>query len=89
WGGDEGDREYVAPEVIRRGLYLPAADVFSVGMSMLEMALNIVLPSEGDIWERFREGDFSDCDTEEIGRSKEVLETMWALSRPDPEKRMT
>ncbi|KAI9226261.1 MAG: kinase-like domain-containing protein [Piptocephalis tieghemiana] len=89
WGGDEGDKEYVAPEVIRRGLYLPAADVFSLGMSMLEMVLNIVLPAEGEVWERFREGDFSDCEVAEAGRSGEVLGVMWGLMCPDPADRTT
>lgn len=41
----EGDREYLAAEILR-GQYGPEADVFSLGMVMLEAAGNIVVPSK-------------------------------------------
>lgn len=40
----EGDREYLAAEILV-GVYGPAADIFSLGMMMLEAAGNIVVPS--------------------------------------------
>jgi serine/threonine protein kinase len=40
----EGDREYLAPEILR-GKYGREADIFSFGMIMLECAGNIVVPS--------------------------------------------
>jgi len=40
----EGDREYMAPEILN-GIYGPEADVFSLGMTMLECASNIVVPT--------------------------------------------
>jgi mitosis inhibitor protein kinase SWE1 len=39
----EGDREYMAPEILR-GQYGREADIFSLGMIMLECAGNIVVP---------------------------------------------
>jgi mitosis inhibitor protein kinase SWE1 len=39
----EGDREYMAPEILR-GQYGREADIFSFGMIILECAGNIVVP---------------------------------------------
>lgn len=55
----EGDREYIAPEVLS-GRFDKPADVFSLGMIMLEIAGNIVLPDNGSSWQRLRAGDMSD-----------------------------
>lgn len=55
----EGDREYIAPEVLS-GQFDKPADVFSMGMIMLEIAGNIVLPDNGSSWQRLRAGDMSD-----------------------------
>lgn len=55
----EGDREYIGPEVLS-GRFDKPADVFSLGMIMLEMAGNIVLPDNGASWQRLRAGDLSD-----------------------------
>ena len=41
----EGDKLYLAPEVLQ-GRYGKAADVFSLGMTMLEAASNIVVPDQ-------------------------------------------
>ena len=41
----EGDKLYLAPEVLQ-GRYGKAADVFSLGMTMLETASNIVVPDQ-------------------------------------------
>ncbi|KAF8514239.1 kinase-like protein [Hysterangium stoloniferum] len=71
----EGDREYMAPEILR-GLYGPAADIFSLGMVMLETATNIVVPDMGDDWHKLREDDFSAVDfvgTEGQTRSRELI----------------
>ena len=42
---NEGDKLYLAPEVLQ-GRYGKAADVFSLGMTMLEAASNIVVPDQ-------------------------------------------
>lgn len=41
----EGDKLYLAPEVLQ-GRYGKAADVFSLGLTMLETAANIVVPDQ-------------------------------------------
>ncbi|KAK8163648.1 hypothetical protein IWX90DRAFT_386607 [Phyllosticta citrichinensis] len=55
----EGDREYIGPEVLS-GRFDKPADVFSLGMVMLEIAGNIILPDNGASWQRLRRGDISD-----------------------------
>lgn len=57
----EGDREYIAPEILSQGLYGKPADIFSVGMMVLEIAANIVLPENGIHWHKLRSGDLSDA----------------------------
>ncbi|KAK0335720.1 mitosis inhibitor protein kinase swe1 [Friedmanniomyces endolithicus] len=55
----EGDREYIGPEVLA-GRFDKPADIFALGMVMLEIAGNIVLPDNGTSWQRLRAGDLSD-----------------------------
>lgn len=55
----EGDREYIGPEVLS-GRFDKPADIFSLGMILLEIAGNIVLPDNGMSWQRLRAGDMSD-----------------------------
>lgn len=56
----EGDIKYIAPEVIQGSQYGKPADVFSVGITILEVAGNIVLPHNGVSWHKLRSGDLSD-----------------------------
>ncbi|KAH9892297.1 hypothetical protein F4778DRAFT_772740 [Xylariomycetidae sp. FL2044] len=55
----EGDREYLAPEALRSEFDRPA-DIFSLGLIMLEIAANVKLPENGTTWTALREGDFSE-----------------------------
>ena len=55
----EGDREYIAPEALS-GKFDKPADIFALGMIMVEIAGNIVLPDNGTSWQRLRAGDMSD-----------------------------
>jgi mitosis inhibitor protein kinase SWE1 len=55
----EGDREYIGPEVLC-GRFDKPADIFALGMIILETAGNIVLPDNGPSWQRLRAGDLSD-----------------------------
>ncbi|KAI9592575.1 kinase-like domain-containing protein [Syncephalis fuscata] len=57
----EGDREYMAPEILN-GQYDRPADIFSLGLIVLEMAINVVMPDNGVAWQKLRSNDFSDCD---------------------------
>ncbi|CAO3576846.1 unnamed protein product [Absidia cylindrospora] len=54
----EGDRHYMAPDLLREEYDTPA-DVFSLGLIIFEMMTQVQLPSTGDSWEMLRLGDFS------------------------------
>ncbi|KAG2172148.1 hypothetical protein INT44_006617 [Umbelopsis vinacea] len=57
---EEGDRRYMAPELLQDYFDKPA-DIFSLGLILLEMAANIILPENGQGWQMLRAGDFSNC----------------------------
>jgi mitosis inhibitor protein kinase SWE1 len=57
----EGDREYIAPEILEFQTYDRPADIFSVGMTILETAANVCLPDNGLPWQKLRSGDLSDA----------------------------
>ncbi|CCH42467.1 hypothetical protein BN7_2012 [Wickerhamomyces ciferrii] len=57
----EGDRNYIAPEIISKQLYDKPADIFSFGLIMVEIAANIILPDNGLPWQKLRSGDLSDA----------------------------
>ncbi|KAF2205038.1 kinase-like protein [Delitschia confertaspora ATCC 74209] len=55
----EGDRNYIAPEALS-GRFDKPNDVFALGAIMCEIAGNVLLPENGDSWQRLRSGDFSE-----------------------------
>lgn len=55
----EGDREYIGPEILA-GHFGKPSDIFSLGLIILEIAGNVVLPDNGASWQRLRTGDISD-----------------------------
>ncbi|KAL7939874.1 mitosis inhibitor protein kinase SWE1 [Trichoderma chlorosporum] len=55
----EGDREYMAPEMLE-GKADQSADIFSLGLMTLETAANVVLPDNGPTWVALRSGDLSE-----------------------------
>lgn len=58
---NEGDREYIAPEIISECVYDFRADIFSLGLMIVEIAANVVLPANGNAWHKLRSGDLSDA----------------------------
>ncbi|KAK9718189.1 mitosis inhibitor protein kinase swe1 [Basidiobolus ranarum] len=82
----EGDREYLAPEIFE-GKYGKFADIFSLGLIALEMAANVVLPDNGEAWQKLRSADLSDCDLEHI--SSGLVDLILKMIDPDPLKRPT
>ncbi|KAJ1666286.1 mitosis inhibitor protein kinase swe1 [Coemansia sp. RSA 1646] len=80
---EEGDREYMAPEVLR-GVYTKAADVFSLGMMLLEITADIVLPDNGVDWHKLREGCFDDQSFVDLPYSHDLVETIKLMLHPDP-----
>ncbi|XP_069693385.1 membrane-associated tyrosine- and threonine-specific cdc2-inhibitory kinase-like [Periplaneta americana] len=61
----EGDPKYLAPELMT-GHFTRAADIFSLGITMLELASDLDLPSRGPLWHELRNGIFPDDHTKHI-----------------------
>uniref|UniRef100_A0A672IW22 non-specific serine/threonine protein kinase n=1 Tax=Salarias fasciatus TaxID=181472 RepID=A0A672IW22_SALFA len=82
----EGDPRYMAPELLR-GEYGPAADVFSLGVSILELACNIEVPNGGEGWQQLRQG----CLPLEFtsGLSAELQTVLRMMLAPEPSTRAT
>nr|XP_040032133.1 membrane-associated tyrosine- and threonine-specific cdc2-inhibitory kinase [Gasterosteus aculeatus aculeatus]XP_040032134.1 membrane-associated tyrosine- and threonine-specific cdc2-inhibitory kinase [Gasterosteus aculeatus aculeatus]XP_040032135.1 membrane-associated tyrosine- and threonine-specific cdc2-inhibitory kinase [Gasterosteus aculeatus aculeatus]XP_040032136.1 membrane-associated tyrosine- and threonine-specific cdc2-inhibitory kinase [Gasterosteus aculeatus aculeatus] len=82
----EGDPRYMAPELLR-GKYGPAADVFSLGVSILELACNMEVPNGGEGWQQLRQG----CLPSEFtgGLSTELQSVLRMMLAPEPSDRPT
>uniref|UniRef100_A0A915BPH6 Membrane-associated tyrosine- and threonine-specific cdc2-inhibitory kinase n=3 Tax=Parascaris univalens TaxID=6257 RepID=A0A915BPH6_PARUN len=82
----EGDSKYLAPEVLNSPPAKPA-DIFSLGISILELATDLDLPSRGDGWRMLREGNIPEMFTNKI--SSKLRHLIYWMMEPDPEKRPT
>lgn len=82
----EGDPRYMAPELLR-GSYGTAADVFSLGLSILEVACNMELPHGGEGWQQLRQGYLPPEFT--AGLSSELRSVLTMMLEPDPQLRAT
>lgn len=80
----EGDKYYMAPEVLE-GLYSKAADIFSLGLIILELAADIELPSNGDSWQNLRHGDYSELSLDDT--SDMLNQLIKEMTHPVPESR--
>ena len=55
--GVEGDCQYMAPELLNNiNSVNGAADMFSLGLLLLEICSDIQLPKAGDVWQQLRSG---------------------------------
>ena len=80
----EGDKFYMAPEVLE-GNYSKAADIFSLGLIILELAADIELPSNGDSWQNLRHGDFSELSLDDT--SDMLNQLIKEMTHPLPSQR--
>jgi membrane-associated tyrosine/threonine-specific cdc2-inhibitory kinase len=55
----EGDPKYLAKELMQ-GKFTKAADIFSLGITILEIACDLDLPSGGEGWHQLRDGHIPD-----------------------------
>lgn len=85
--GQEGDQKYMALEMLESGTSFPTADIFSLGLTLYEMAsnLNFTVPSDGNRWHELRSGQH----TLEFpaDRSAELAQLIRVMIDPDREKR--
>ncbi|KAM4595942.1 membrane-associated tyrosine- and threonine-specific cdc2-inhibitory kinase-like, partial [Polymixia lowei] len=82
----EGDPRYMAPELLR-GAYGTAADVFSLGVSILELACNIEVPKGGEGWQQLRQGHLPTEFTSAL--STELQTVLRMMLAPEPSERAT
>jgi membrane-associated tyrosine/threonine-specific cdc2-inhibitory kinase len=66
----EGDSRYLAPEVMQ-GVVTTKADVFSLGLTVLEIACHVDLPKGGELWHELRNGEFPyPCNSSKLPKRK-------------------
>ncbi len=54
-GAPAGDSKYMAPELLEQNHCSKAADVFSLGLTILELACDLELPGGGHLWHSLRQ----------------------------------
>ncbi|CAL4062723.1 unnamed protein product, partial [Meganyctiphanes norvegica] len=81
----EGDPRYLAPEIMMGDFGCPA-DLFSLGMTLLELATDLDLPQQGDVWHQLRQGILPEAAS---GLSKEFQKILLGLVNTDPRERLT
>lgn len=82
----EGDSRYVAPEIMQ-GNFSKAADIFSLGIAMLELSCYLELPANGPLWQQLRSAVYPDDFLKKI--SDELQTIIKDMMTPDPRERPT
>jgi hypothetical protein len=80
----EGDKYYMAPETLE-GRYDKPADIFSLGLLILELAADVELPAQGASWQNLRHGDYSELSFDDV--SDALNQLIKDMTDPDPFKR--
>ncbi|KAI9004196.1 kinase-like domain-containing protein [Gaertneriomyces semiglobifer] len=83
----EGDRTYIAPEILRDAMFGKPADIFSLGLITLEITANVILPENGPYWHKLRHGDLTEINFG--GRSMALVECLRWMLHENPDKRPT
>ncbi|CAF0779784.1 unnamed protein product [Brachionus calyciflorus] len=82
----EGDPKYLAPEVLHSNYNITcAADVFSLGMTILELATDLDLPRGGEPWHQLRNGQIPSHLVSTL--SNDLVEIIIKMIEPDHLKR--
>ena len=84
----EGDSRYLAPEVLD-DIITKAADIFSLGATMFELACLIEMPKDDDLWNILRSGGVSKLKHFPQEYSTEMKEMIEAMMHPDYTRRPT
>ncbi|XP_064384490.1 membrane-associated tyrosine- and threonine-specific cdc2-inhibitory kinase-like [Halichondria panicea] len=80
----EGDSKYMAPELLREGFGKPA-DVFSLGISVLELACDLELPTDGPNWQLLRRSQLPQDFIKDL--SPTLVDLLSRMMHPDPAER--
>lgn len=80
----DGDSRYMAPEVLN-GIYTKSADIFSLGITLFELASYLELPGNGPLWHQLRQGQLPEKYLH--GFSDELRNLINQMVSPDPSKR--
>ncbi|XP_037087702.1 membrane-associated tyrosine- and threonine-specific cdc2-inhibitory kinase-like [Pollicipes pollicipes] len=80
----EGDPKYMAPELMR-GVFSPAADIFSLGLTLLELACDLELPRGAAGWHRLRQGQLPAPLRDAL--SPPLWDVLERMLQPEPERR--
>ncbi len=84
----EGDPKYLAPEVLQNCNNITcAADVFSLGMTILELATDLDLPRSGELWHQLRNAQVPSNLISMLSNS--LIEIIMKMIEPDHLKRST
>ena len=84
----EGDPKYLAPEILQNCMNITcAADIFSLGMTILELATDLDLPRSGDLWHQLRNGEVPSDLIKSL--SPDLVAFIMKLIEPDHLKRLT
>ncbi|CAJ0579671.1 unnamed protein product, partial [Mesorhabditis spiculigera] len=83
---EEGDSKYLAPEILN-GPLTKAADIFSFGITVLEVATDLSLPSNGESWHQLRTGQIPDRFWQKVDPKQRAL--LGSMLDVDPLRRPT
>eukprot|EP00750_Incisomonas_marina_P017060 INCI19811.1.p1 GENE.INCI19811.1~~INCI19811.1.p1 ORF type:complete len:707 (-),score=85.83 INCI19811.1:105-2036(-) len=84
--GIEGDKRYMAPELLLNSTKTPAVDIFSLGITVLEITQRHGLPREGQSWKLLRKGKLPPCPRQ---YSPKLATFIVCLMHPDSRRRPT
>lgn len=80
----EGDSRYLAPELMQ-GNYCLANDIFSLGITLLELACNLALPMNGELWQELRTSILPESAMRSL--SSELQSIIRSMMEPNPKNR--
>ncbi|KAL1244313.1 Membrane-associated tyrosine- and threonine-specific cdc2-inhibitory kinase [Trichinella spiralis] len=82
----EGDSKYLAVEALQ-GIIGPFNDIFSLGITILELASDLDVPKNGDVWHYLRTGQLPEGLLRRV--SPELREVIRSMMHPEHDKRPT
>lgn len=83
---DEGDSKYLASETMQ-GKFTKAADIFSLGISIFEVASGLELPKQGKVYHKLRHNEIEDLYFN--GLSADLVKVIKLMMEEDYTKRPT